>query len=289
MPGSHGRSPREIRRDHLEEEIRQGEEQLRQDRGSDSADEHLSHPQARLLVMVGALGIVGTGHVVALLLQILLKAQPLPVTMKDPGIEVVRAAQKGFQSLGDWARPTAFALGFLLLLACVVQVSFQNDERSARRRVDWRGWALALGLIVVPFFDFNTAGDEIGLPTGIGIACGLGWISLGVCRSDTLREVFSFFHRPWFGIAMGVAAAGLITGGLVMNAPAFSLLGVLVASCFSLQLMQVGWEKSAKLRKWEQEEARLAQMRIELEKLQKEEAFEQELREFEQWRDEERP
>ena len=289
MPDAQGRSPREIRADRLEEEIRQREERLREDRGSDPADENLSHPQARLLLVVGALSIVGTGHVLALLLQILLKTQSLPVKVKDPGVGVVLAAQKGFQSLGDWARPAAFALGFLLLLVFVVQASFQNGEGPARRRADWRGWALALGLIVVPFFDFSTAGDEIGLPTGIGIACGLGWICLGVGRSETLREVFRLFHRPWFGLLIGGVAAGLIIGGLAMNAPVFSLLGVLVASCFSLQLMAIGLEKSAKVRTWEQEEARLAQMRTELEKLQKEEAFEQELREFEQWRDEEEP
>lgn len=261
----------------IEEEIRQREKRLWESR-NETDDENLSPPEAWLLIIAGALGVGGTGHISTLEFQMLLRTEEMQ--LMDPGVGIALAVQRGLQGLGSWAPPSAFGLGFLLLLVFVLRPSLRNGESSDLPIADWRAWVLALGLIVIPFFDFATVGDVMGLPIGIGVSCGLYGIGLGLRKSEALREMFRYFSGAWFGILLVLATVGLMIGGFVLSSPAVVLPGVLIASCFSLHLISIGLEKRAKVRGWEQERSQIEQMKTKLEGMRKEEGIERELREI---------
>lgn len=277
MPEFKGKSVERERIEQLEEDIRRREKKLEASRddgpGDSDHDQHLSSPQAWLLILVGALGLGGTGHIASLVFQLLLQIKDVKLTLMDPGIGFGQAIQAGLRSLGNWAPPAAFGLGILLLLYLALWPSFRNTGS----RGDWRAWGVTLGLLIIPFFNFDTAGYVMGLPIGMGVACGLYGIGLGLAKSEGVRVLFEPFRHGWFGIFLTVAALGLMIGGFVMNNPAIALPGVLVASCFSLHLMSIGFEKRAKVRAWEQEESEIRRAKAELENLWREERIEREL------------
>ncbi|HBL28387.1 MAG TPA: hypothetical protein DD490_16255 [Acidobacteria bacterium] len=230
------------------EDIRQLEEDMAT--AQEMAGDLPSRLESGVLIALGGLGLLGAGQATSWLLQ-RPGEEGGPLAQADFALSILAATQRGLQSLGDGGRSFAFSLGCLVIFALVGRQFLtrrpEEDEGSVPPSF-WPAWALGLTLVMLPFYDFSKIQPAVNFFVGVAVSCGLYAVVLLLQRSATLQELFSQLDHRWIWGTLGavmIGLNGLIASGFLGPNPRWAYLGIVLASCLSIQMLSLGLKGKA--------------------------------------------
>lgn len=239
-----------------------------------------SRLESSALISLGGLGLLGSGQVTSWLLQ--WSSENSSTAQADFALSVLLAVQKGLEALGNGGKATAFALGCLMVLGLVAQhiLGRTRPEEEESQPPSWPPWALALTLVILPFYNFSQIQPAVNFFVGMAVSCGLYAVVLLLQKSEVLQRLFSQFDHWWFGTAIGIIAIALIAAGFLGDRPRWAYLGIVLASCLSIQMLSLGLQGKAHAASYAAKNARRRALYERLAQERKEQRIREELRRF---------